>query len=89
MKVLVVGARGRLGSAVVREFRAHGDVVAPARADLDITDEVRVRARVAAESPDPKAMAHDGQARPSGPILVQGKDTPHNRSAIEHRKEIR
>jgi dTDP-4-dehydrorhamnose reductase len=52
MTILVVGARGRLGSAVVREFRAHGDVVALARADLDITDEVRVRARVAAESPD-------------------------------------
>jgi dTDP-4-dehydrorhamnose reductase len=52
MKVLVVGARGRLGLAVVHEFGSHGDVVALARADLDITDDRRVLARVAAESPD-------------------------------------
>ena len=52
MKVLVVGARGRLGSAVVRQFRARGDVIALTRADLDITDDARVLARVAAESPD-------------------------------------
>jgi dTDP-4-dehydrorhamnose reductase len=52
MKVLVMGARGRLGSAVVHEFSAHADVVALARADLDITDDRRVLARVAAESPD-------------------------------------
>ena len=52
MKALVVGARGRLGSAVVHEFRAHTDVVALARSDLDITDEARVLARVTSESPD-------------------------------------
>jgi len=52
VKVLVVGARGRLGSAVVRQFRARGDVMALTRADLDITDDARVLARVAAESPD-------------------------------------
>ena len=52
MKVLVLGARGRLGSAVVDEFGARGDVVALARADLDITDDARVLARVLAESPD-------------------------------------
>src|SRR4051794_2972416 len=52
MKVLVVGARGRLGSAVAREFRSRGEVVALARADLDITDDARVRTRIAAESPD-------------------------------------
>ena len=52
MKVLVAGARGRLGSAVTREFRSRGDVVALARADFDITDDARVLARVAAESPD-------------------------------------
>jgi dTDP-4-dehydrorhamnose reductase len=52
MKVLVAGARGRLGSAVVHEFRSHGEVVALARADLDITDDARVLARVVAESPD-------------------------------------
>jgi dTDP-4-dehydrorhamnose reductase len=52
MKVLVLGARGRLGSAVVDEFGGHGRVVALARADLDITDDARVLARVVAESPD-------------------------------------
>ena len=52
MKVLILGARGRLGSAVVQEFRAHADVVALGRPDLDITDDASVLARVAAESPD-------------------------------------
>ena len=52
MKVLVLGARGRLGSAVVQEFTAHADVVALGRQDLDITDDGGVLARVAAESPD-------------------------------------
>jgi dTDP-4-dehydrorhamnose reductase len=52
MKVLVAGARGKLGSAVAREFRSRGDVVALGRADLDITDEARVLKRIAAESPD-------------------------------------
>ena len=52
MKVLVLGARGRLGSAVVQEFTAHADVVALGRSALDITDDAGVLARVAAESPD-------------------------------------
>ena len=52
MKILVVGARGRLGSAVVHEFGGRGDVVALGSPDLDITDDARVMARVAAESPD-------------------------------------
>ena len=52
MKVLVLGASGQLGAAVVREFTPHADVVALGRVDLDITDDVRVSARVAAEQPD-------------------------------------
>ena len=52
MKVLVAGARGRLGSGVAREFRSRGDVVALGRADLDITDDRRVLKRITAESPD-------------------------------------
>jgi dTDP-4-dehydrorhamnose reductase len=52
MKVLVAGARGRLGSGVAREFRSRGDVVALGRADLDITDDARVLKRITAESPD-------------------------------------
>lgn len=52
MKALVVGARGRLGAAIVHEFTAHADVVALGRADLDITDDVAVRQRVVDEAPD-------------------------------------
>ena len=51
MKVLIVGARGQLGAAVVREFRPHADVVALGRADLDITDDAAVRARMAEVAP--------------------------------------
>jgi dTDP-4-dehydrorhamnose reductase len=52
MKVLVVGARGRLGAAIAREFASHADVVALGRSDLDITDDGAVRSRVEAEAPD-------------------------------------
>jgi dTDP-4-dehydrorhamnose reductase len=52
MKVLVVGAAGQLGAAIVREFRQRSSVVALGRHELDITDDARVRARVAAEAPD-------------------------------------
>jgi len=52
MKVLVAGARGRLGSGMAREFRSRGNVVALGRADLDITDDARVLKRITAESPD-------------------------------------
>ena len=52
MKVLVLGARGRLGSAVVEEFASHAEVVALDRTALDITDDASVLARVVAESPN-------------------------------------
>ena len=52
MKVLVVGARGRLGAAVVQEFRAQAEVVALGHADIDITDDACVLSRVTAEAPD-------------------------------------
>ena len=52
MKVLVLGAAGQLGAAVVHEFRPHAEVVAYGRSDLDITDDARVAARVSAEAPD-------------------------------------
>jgi dTDP-4-dehydrorhamnose reductase len=52
MKVLVVGASGLLGAAVVREFTPYADVVAFSHADLDITNDQRVAVRVAAEKPD-------------------------------------
>jgi dTDP-4-dehydrorhamnose reductase len=52
MRVLVIGARGRLGMATVREFASLADVVGLARADLDITDDAAVLARIRAEAPD-------------------------------------
>jgi dTDP-4-dehydrorhamnose reductase len=52
MKVLVLGASGQLGAAVVHEFGPYADVVACGRGDLDITNDLRVQARVAAEAPD-------------------------------------
>jgi len=52
MKVLVTGASGQLGAAIVHEFRPHADVVPCNRSDLDIADDVRVHSRVAAERPD-------------------------------------
>lgn len=55
MKVVVTGAAGHLGAAIVEEFsRGPGkhDVVPLVRADLDITDRAAVRARIAALHPD-------------------------------------
>ena len=43
MKVLVLGAAGQLGAAVVHEFGPHAEVVAYGRGDLDITDDVAWR----------------------------------------------
>ncbi len=42
MRVVVVGARGQLGAAVVREFAAAADVTALAREDLDVTRDADV-----------------------------------------------
>jgi dTDP-4-dehydrorhamnose reductase len=52
MKLLVIGARGTLGAATIREFSGRADVVGLGRADLDITDDAAVLARVGAERPD-------------------------------------
>ena len=47
MRALVTGAGGQLGRVVARALAAGFDVTAATRADLDITDEARVRAAVA------------------------------------------
>jgi dTDP-4-dehydrorhamnose reductase len=52
MRVLVTGATGQLGAAVVDAFRVSHEVVALARADLDIADRAAVRDRVRALRPD-------------------------------------
>ena len=53
MRVLVTGARGLLGAAIVREFTARSaDVVALDRAALDITDAAGVSRVVSGAGPD-------------------------------------
>jgi dTDP-4-dehydrorhamnose reductase len=57
MRVLVTGAGGMLGSVVAAEAGRRGhDVVALARAELDVTDGPAVRAAIAAAAPD--AVVH-------------------------------
>jgi GDP-L-fucose synthase len=53
-RILVAGARGMVGSAIVRCLRAAGyqDILAPLRDQLDLLDMHAVRAYVAAEKPD-------------------------------------
>lgn len=51
MRVLVTGAAGHLGAAVVEQFRGGHDVTALARADLDITSREAVRAAAARLKP--------------------------------------
>ena len=53
MRLLVTGARGLLGAAIVREFAAAGwEVAARHRDTLDITDSEAVGRQVAAARPD-------------------------------------
>jgi dTDP-4-dehydrorhamnose reductase len=51
MRVLVTGARGLLGAAVVREFQRGHDVVALDRATLDVTDDAAIEQAVAQSAP--------------------------------------
>jgi dTDP-4-dehydrorhamnose reductase len=52
MTVMVIGAAGHLGAAVVHEWSAHADVIGLTRQDFDITDRGAVQARVASDAPD-------------------------------------
>ena len=52
MRVVVIGARGQLGAAVVREFRHGHDVTALAHADLDVNDAEAVASTLAGATPD-------------------------------------
>jgi dTDP-4-dehydrorhamnose reductase len=51
-RILVTGATGLLGRAIVHRLRGAADVVPLARADLDITDGTAVEGRIRAEHPD-------------------------------------
>ncbi|HET6318323.1 MAG TPA: dTDP-4-dehydrorhamnose reductase [Chloroflexota bacterium] len=51
-KVLVVGAAGQLGSAMVRRLERETSVVGMSRRDLDLRNHASVHARVSAERPD-------------------------------------
>ena len=52
MRIAVVGARGQLGAAVVKEFSAGHDVTPLGRADLDIADDAAVRDAMASARPE-------------------------------------
>ncbi len=52
MRALVTGAGGQLGRALARVFAAQGEVVPFTHADLDLTDDAAVRARVGEARPD-------------------------------------
>lgn len=52
MRVVVIGAKGLLGSAIVREFARDHDVVPLDRRQLDVTDEAAVVAALTTAPPD-------------------------------------
>jgi dTDP-4-dehydrorhamnose reductase len=52
MRVVVIGARGQLGAAVVQEFQRAHDVTPLVHGDLDINDAAAVQSTVAAAAPD-------------------------------------
>jgi dTDP-4-dehydrorhamnose reductase len=52
MRILVTGARGQLGAALVHECRGAHEVIGLGRAELDVTDDEAVAAAVARARPD-------------------------------------
>jgi dTDP-4-dehydrorhamnose reductase len=52
MKVAVIGARGQLAAAVIHECRDGHEIVAFARADLDVTDDAAVEAAMERARPE-------------------------------------
>lgn len=52
MRTLLLGRQGQVGSELLVRLAAHGEVVAPARAALDVSDLHALRAAVADAAPD-------------------------------------
>ncbi len=52
MKILVTGAAGQLGSAIVQRYASRADVMAVKRSDLDISDTTAIEPFVARHAPD-------------------------------------
>ncbi|HEX3704858.1 MAG TPA: dTDP-4-dehydrorhamnose reductase [Vicinamibacterales bacterium] len=52
MRIVVTGAQGQLGAALVHEFRATHDVTALSHADLDVTGDAAVASTMTALRPD-------------------------------------
>ena len=51
-RIVVTGAAGQLGTAIVRHFAARGTVVPLTRRDVNLSDGAAVEARISAERPD-------------------------------------
>ena len=52
MKVLVLGAKGQVGSALMQTAPAGVEVQGAGRADCDLADEAAIEALIAAQQPD-------------------------------------
>ena len=52
MKVLVTGAHGQLAGAIIDRYKAHADVRAYSRSELDISSFDAVMSRLSADRPD-------------------------------------
>lgn len=52
MRVLITGATGQVGGALLRTAPAHADITAISRDDLDLEDFTMLRARLPVEAPD-------------------------------------
>jgi len=52
MKVLVLGAKGMLGSEIVRSFKRFFDVISYCREDIDITDTLLTREKIKKAKPE-------------------------------------
>ncbi|MCA9671536.1 MAG: dTDP-4-dehydrorhamnose reductase [Myxococcales bacterium] len=94
MKVLITGAAGQLGGAVDAACGARGlERVALSRPELDITDQARVEATIAAHAPGAvvNCAAYndvDGSERDMGPAIAINALGPRNLAVACRRADI-